>query len=130
MSSGAGESGAGVRPIFGVEQQADQKMEGAPARRGNTPLPLRSFLGSGVTGDCLWVWKQGACLHEQAYISKRDELGQRGPGFGGTFVMGRIPNGFHEVKDAGVAPSSKPFFLPLALSGESFERMIAAGARC
>lgn len=45
-----------------------------------------------------------------------------------AFVMGRIPNGFSEVKDAGVSlPSSKPFFLLWALSGDSFEGGVAAG---
>lgn len=43
-------------------------------------------------------------------------------------MIGRIPNGFPEVKDAGVSsPPSKSFFLPSALSGDSFEQLIAAG---
>jgi hypothetical protein len=42
-----------VRTIFGVEQQADQEMEGSPTRHGNIPLLLKSFLGSGVIGGLL-----------------------------------------------------------------------------
>lgn len=44
--------------------------------------------------------------------------------------MGRTPSGFPEVKDAGVSPLSKPFFLPWALSGDSFERVCVCVCGC
>jgi hypothetical protein len=44
--------------------------------------------------------------------------------------MGRTPSGFPEVKDAGVSPLSKPFFLPWALSGDSFERVCVCVCVC